>query len=152
MDKNTIIAIVLSTVVIIASYLILPIFFPGMRPTPQVAATEEVVEEPAELSYENLETTENSVLAEAETVEVEEDETLGEGFRIGHSYFCNIEPDEVDEQLNFIINYEIIPLLKEYWFDEVEKVRGMDIVVVTTANSDEEAYALLDMLGMPFHR
>lgn len=79
MDKNTIIAIVLSTVVIIASYLILPIFFPGMRPAKQVATTEEVVtEEPAELSYENLKSTEDSVLAEAETVEIEEDENLVE--------------------------------------------------------------------------
>lgn len=55
--------------------------------------------------------------------EIEEDETLGEGFRIGHSYFCNIEADETDEKLDFIIEYEIIPLLKEYWFDEADKVR-----------------------------
>lgn len=54
--------------------------------------------------------------------EIREDDTLGDGFRIGHSYFCNIEPDTVDDKLNFIINYEIIPLLKEYWFDEVDKV------------------------------
>lgn len=54
--------------------------------------------------------------------EIKEDETLGEGFKIGHSYFCNIKPDE-DDKLNYIIEYEIIPLLKEYWFDEAEKVK-----------------------------
>lgn len=54
--------------------------------------------------------------------EIKEDNTLGDGFRIGHSYFCNIESDTVDDKLNFIINHEIIPLLKEYWFDEADKV------------------------------
>ena len=53
--------------------------------------------------------------------EIKEDESLGEGFRIGHSYLCNIK-DNVDEKLNYIIEYEIIPLLKEYWFDEQDKV------------------------------
>ena len=53
--------------------------------------------------------------------EIKEDESLGEGFRIGHSYLCNIKED-VDEKLNYIIEYEIIPLLKEYWFDEQDKV------------------------------
>ena len=35
---------------------------------------------------------------------------------------------------------------------KVAKVRGMDIVIVTTAKNDAEAYTLLDLLGMPFHR
>ena len=52
MDKNTIWAIVLSTLVIIASYILLPIIFPSMRPEAPVD-TVEVVEEPAELSIEN---------------------------------------------------------------------------------------------------
>ena len=50
------------------------------------------------------------------------DESLGEGFRIGHSYFCNLK--EADEQtLSNIVEYELIPLLKEYWFDEPTKVK-----------------------------
>ena len=53
--------------------------------------------------------------------EIKEDESLGEGFRIGHSYLCNIKED-VDEKLNYIVEYEMIPLLKEYWFDETDKV------------------------------
>ena len=50
------------------------------------------------------------------------DESLGEGFRIGHSYFCNLK--EADGQtLSNIVEYELIPLLKEYWFDEPTKVK-----------------------------
>ena len=52
------------------------------------------------------------------------DESLGEGFCIGHSYFCNMELDEVtDEKLQSIVEYELIPMLKEYWFDEPLKVK-----------------------------
>ena len=54
---------------------------------------------------------------------IKEDDALGEGFRIGHSYFCNLdEEDDIEEKLKYIIEYEIIPLLKEYWFDEPDKV------------------------------
>ncbi len=50
------------------------------------------------------------------------DESLGEGFRIGHSYFCNLK--KADEQtLSNIVEFELIPLLKEYWFDEPTKVK-----------------------------
>ena len=48
-------------------------------------------------------------------------EDLGEGFCIGHSYFCNLETVEIDK-LSLIIEFELIPLLKEYWFDDKEKV------------------------------
>lgn len=52
------------------------------------------------------------------------DESLGEGFCIGHSYFCNLEADKIDDQfLHGIVEYELIPLLKEYWFDEPVKVK-----------------------------
>ena len=54
--------------------------------------------------------------------DIKEDESLGEGFRIGHSYLCNIKTDDVDDKLNYIIEYELIPLLKEYWFDDAQKV------------------------------
>jgi 5-methylcytosine-specific restriction protein B len=48
------------------------------------------------------------------------DESLGEGFCIGHSYFCNL--GEEGRELSDIVEYELIPLLKEYWFDERAKV------------------------------
>lgn len=64
--------------------------------------------------------------------EISLDETLGEGFCIGHSYFCDINPEELnDQRLMEIVEFELIPLLREYWFDEPrnvehwsEKLRG----------------------------
>ena len=75
MDKNTIWAIVLSTVVIIASYLILPKFFPGLNPAfgRQAANTQtEEVAEPQELNLESSvisETSENAAFADSEAEE-----------------------------------------------------------------------------------
>ena len=55
---------------------------------------------------------------------IAEDESLGEGFCMGHSYFCNMEADScTDVALASIVEYELIPMLKEYWFDEPGKVR-----------------------------
>ncbi len=55
---------------------------------------------------------------------IAEDESLGDGFCIGHSYFCNMEADScTDAALASIVDYELIPMLKEYWFDEPAKVR-----------------------------
>lgn len=51
------------------------------------------------------------------------DESLGEGFCIGHSYFCNLK-EVSDQALAGIVEYELIPLLKEYWFDEPVKVKN----------------------------
>ena len=55
-------------------------------------------------------------------ISIEKDESLGKGFRIGHSYLCDLNRESIDEDLEYIINYEIIPLLNEYWFDEPDKV------------------------------
>lgn len=55
--------------------------------------------------------------------QISEDDSLGEGFCIGHSYFCGQE-DITEEWMNQVIDYDIIPTLEEYWFDnqsEVEK-------------------------------
>ena len=52
-----------------------------------------------------------------------EDISLGEGFCIGHSYFCGLTPETANAQiLSSIVEYELIPLLKEYWFDEPAKI------------------------------
>ncbi|WP_068449263.1 AAA family ATPase [Caviibacter abscessus] len=53
---------------------------------------------------------------------ISSDESLGEGFCIGHSYFCNLNEIN-DEILMNIVEYELIPMLKEYWFDELFKVK-----------------------------
>ena len=41
-------------------------------------------------------------------------------------------------------------LLSPPIYDKIDKIRGMDIIFVTTAKTDEEAKALLEMLGLPF--
>lgn len=52
------------------------------------------------------------------------DDSLGEGFCIGHSYFCGLSADGVtDAKLAAIVEYELVPMLREYWFDEPSKVR-----------------------------
>ena len=54
------------------------------------------------------------------------DDSLGQGFRIGHSYFCSGEPI-TNEFLGTVIEYEIIPLINEYWFDEPSKIEDWSI-------------------------
>lgn len=56
---------------------------------------------------------------------IKSDETLGAGFCIGHSYFCDLNKSEMDEleaALIRIVDFEIIPLLNEYWFDDADMV------------------------------
>lgn len=54
---------------------------------------------------------------------IETDDSLGEGFEIGHSYLCfNNENEVTDEWLHSVVNYDIIPMLQEYWFDSREKI------------------------------
>lgn len=55
-------------------------------------------------------------------VAITDDESLGEGFCIGHSYFCQLT-EVTDAILANIVTYELIPLIKEYWFDEPQKVK-----------------------------
>lgn len=54
-------------------------------------------------------------------VAIAKDESLGEGFCIGHSFFCDLTKID-DEILYLIVENELIQLLKEYWFDEPSKV------------------------------
>ena len=55
--------------------------------------------------------------------EIKNDESLGVGFQIGHSFFCFKNDDKLDESLKRIVMYEILPLLREYWFDEADKIK-----------------------------
>lgn len=51
------------------------------------------------------------------------DDSLGEGFRIGHSYLCNLDAGGAGAgKLSAIVEYELVPMLKEYWFDDADKV------------------------------
>lgn len=46
------------------------------------------------------------------------DESLGEGFEIGHSYFCSFKSGDHRKWYDSVIRYEILPLIDEYWFDD----------------------------------
>ena len=54
--------------------------------------------------------------------EISEDESLGKGFCIGHSYFCN-QKECSECRLSEIVKYDILPMLTEYWFDDSKKIR-----------------------------
>jgi hypothetical protein len=56
--------------------------------------------------------------------EISKDASLGDGFRIGHSYFCTNEYSIDDDWLSDVVEYELVPLLNEYWFDEPSKAEG----------------------------
>lgn len=53
--------------------------------------------------------------------EILNDKTLGKGFCIGHSYFCDLK-DYSDSSLSLIVRYDILPTLNEYWFDDIDKL------------------------------
>lgn len=55
--------------------------------------------------------------------EITKDKSLGEGFCIGHSYFCNHIGEKTESWLKEVVLYDIIPTLQEYWFDDAENVR-----------------------------
>ena len=51
---------------------------------------------------------------------ITEDKSLGKGFCIGHSYLCG-KKHCTDEWLQDVVKYDILPMLAEYWFDELDK-------------------------------
>ena len=66
--------------------------------------------------------------------------------------FRGVSKNAFDGRGNYTLGIKEQLIFPEIDYDKVQKVRGMDIVIVTTAKKDEEAYALLELLGMPFHR
>ena len=66
--------------------------------------------------------------------------------------FRGVSKNAFDGRGNYTLGIKEQLIFPEIDYDKVVKVRGMDIVIVTTAKNDAEAYTLLDLLGMPFHR
>ena len=64
--------------------------------------------------------------------------------------FKGINPNAFDGRGNYSVGLKEQLIFPEIEYDKVDKVRGMDIVFVTTANTDEEAKELLTLLGAPF--
>ena len=66
--------------------------------------------------------------------------------------FRGISPRAFDGRGNYTLGIKEQLIFSEIEYDNVVKVRGMDIVFVTTAKSNEEAFDLLNELGMPFRK
>ena len=66
--------------------------------------------------------------------------------------FRGVSRNAFDGRGNYTLGIKEQLIFPEIDYDKVAKVRGMDIVIVTTARTDKEAYKLLDLMGMPFQR
>ena len=66
--------------------------------------------------------------------------------------FKGVSTKSFDGRGNYAMGLKEQLIFPEISYDQVEKTRGLDICVVTTAKTDEEAKELLDLLGMPFAR
>ena len=64
--------------------------------------------------------------------------------------FKGINPDAFDGRGNYALGLKEQLIFPEIEYDKVDKIRGMDIVFVTTANTDEEAKEMLKLMGAPF--
>ena len=64
--------------------------------------------------------------------------------------FRGVSNTAFDGRGNYAMGIKEQLIYPEINYDKVETIRGMDIIFVTTANTDEEAHALLEALGMPF--
>ncbi len=64
--------------------------------------------------------------------------------------FRGINPNAFDGRGNYALGVKEQLIFPEIEYDKVDKVRGMDIIFVTTANTDEEARELLRLFNMPF--
>ncbi len=66
--------------------------------------------------------------------------------------FRGVNPNSFDGRGNYALGAKEQLIFPEIDYDSIDKIRGMDIVIVTTAQNDEEAKALLAGLGMPFRK
>ncbi|MDD4699119.1 MAG: 50S ribosomal protein L5 [Oscillospiraceae bacterium] len=64
--------------------------------------------------------------------------------------FRGINPNSFDGRGNFSMGIKEQLIFPEIEYDKIDKVRGMDIIFVTTANTDEESRELLTLMGAPF--
>ncbi len=66
--------------------------------------------------------------------------------------FRGINPNSFDGHGNYAMGIKEQLMFPEIDYDKIDKIRGMDIIIVTTAGTDEEAFELLKLLGMPFRK
>ena len=66
--------------------------------------------------------------------------------------FRGVNPNAFDGRGNYTLGVKEQLIFPEINFDKIKKIRGMDIVIVTTASTDEEGRSLLSLMGMPFRK
>lgn len=66
--------------------------------------------------------------------------------------FRGIKANSFDGRGNYSLGLKEQLIFPEIVYDQVDEIRGMDVVIVTTAKSDEEAKAFLELMGMPFKK
>lgn len=66
--------------------------------------------------------------------------------------FQGVSPNSFDGRGNYTLGIKEQLIFPEIEYDKIDKIRGMDITIVTTAKTDEEAKELLTLLGMPFKK
>ena len=66
--------------------------------------------------------------------------------------FKGLSPNSFDGRGNYTMGVKEQLIFPEIEYDKIDKIRGMDIIFVTTANTDEEAKEMLRLLGMPFSK
>ena len=66
--------------------------------------------------------------------------------------FRGLSPRSFDGRGNYSLGVREQIIFPEVDYDEIDQVRGLDITITTTAGSDEESFALLEALGMPFSK
>ena len=64
--------------------------------------------------------------------------------------FRGVSPKSFDGRGNYTLGIKEQLIFPEIEYDKIDKIRGMDIIIVTTAKTDEEARELLKLMGMPF--
>jgi len=64
--------------------------------------------------------------------------------------FRGISPDAFDGRGNYTLGLREQLIFPEIEYDKIDKVRGLEITIVTTAKTDEEGRRLLRLIGMPF--
>ena len=66
--------------------------------------------------------------------------------------FQGISPKSFDGRGNYALGLKEQLMFPEISYEKIEKIRGMDVIIVTTAKTDEEARTMLDLLGLPFKK
>jgi len=67
-------------------------------------------------------------------------------------YFRGVSKTAFDGRGNYALGIKEQLIFPEINYDKIDKIRGMDIIITTTANTDEEARELLSLMGMPFRK